>query len=101
MAKKVTHKFTTEQIELLKERTETFNKTNKSQYQLKFKGQFCFVARMDTKKVFFGIFGGGSMETKIGRLKNTGDIEKMDFAVYKYSRENYDADEFFFLVEVN
>ena len=101
MAKKVTHKFTTEQIELLEQRTEAFNKTNKSLYYLEFKGQFCYVARMDKKKAFLGIFGGGLVETKIGRLKNTGDIEKMDFAVYKYSRENYDADEFFFLVEVN
>jgi hypothetical protein len=34
--------------------------------------------------------------TEIGRLEWNGDSEKMDFAVYKYSRDGYDANEFLF-----
>ncbi|MBT4642213.1 MAG: hypothetical protein HOC09_25635 [Deltaproteobacteria bacterium] len=37
-----------------------------------------------------------SVETKICRLKFTGDFNGWRFAIFKYSNENYDPDELFF-----
>ncbi len=98
MAKKVSIKLTIEQMEQLGQRVEAFNKANKTNYTVGFKGKFCYISRIDKKAAFFGIFGGGSVETNIGRLALTSenDINKMDFAVFKYSSETYDANEFFF-----
>lgn len=39
---------------------------------------------------------GRVVETKLGRLKYNGQIDKWDFAVFKYSREFYDTEEFMF-----
>lgn len=97
MAKSTTIKLSEEQKELLSQRVETFNKANKSFYQVTFKGKFCYISRVDKTKSFFGFLGGGSaIETHIGRLTYSGNIEKMEFAVFKYSSETYDANEFFF-----
>ena len=35
-------------------------------------------------------------ESKLGRLKYNGQIDNWDFAVFKYSRESYDPDEWMF-----
>ena len=97
MAKSTAIKLSEEQKELLSQRVETFNKTNKTNYQVSFKGKFCYISRVDKKQLFWGLFGGGSSEeTHIGRLAYSDNIESMEFAVYKYSRESYDANEFFF-----
>ncbi len=37
-----------------------------------------------------------TMETKLGRLKYNGQMDKWEFAVFKYSREFYDSDEWMF-----
>jgi len=39
---------------------------------------------------------GRVVETKLGRLKYNGQMGKWDFAVFKYSREFYDTEEFMF-----
>lgn len=99
MAKSTTIKLSEEQKELLSQRVETFNKTNKTNYIVVFRGKFCYISKIDKKVAFLGIFGGGSViETNIGRLALTSenDINKMEFAVFKYSSETYDANEFFF-----
>ncbi|MFT6321258.1 MAG: hypothetical protein ACJAT4_002187 [Granulosicoccus sp.] len=36
------------------------------------------------------------IETKLGRLKYNGKMDNWDFAVFRYSREIYDANEFMF-----
>ncbi|MCP3929953.1 MAG: hypothetical protein GY705_12735 [Bacteroidetes bacterium] len=36
------------------------------------------------------------IETKLGRLKYEGKMDNWSFAVFKYSNERYDADEFMF-----
>lgn len=99
MAKKASIKLTTEQMEQLGQRVDAFNKANKTNYAVGFRGKFCYISRVDKKTAFWGIFGGGSaIETNIGRLALTSenDIDKMEFAVFKYSSETYDANEFFF-----
>ena len=37
-----------------------------------------------------------AIETKLGRLTYNGQIDNWDFAVFKYSREIYDPNEFMF-----
>jgi len=37
-----------------------------------------------------------TIETKLGRLTYNGQIDNWDFAVFKYSREIYDPNEFMF-----
>ncbi len=34
--------------------------------------------------------------SQLGRLKYTGDMDDWEFAIYKYSSERYDPDEWFF-----
>ena len=89
MAKSTTIKLSEEQKELLSQRVETFNKTNKTNYTVSFKGKFCYISRI-SQSLFSNI------ETHIGRLTYSGNIESMKFAVFKYSSETYDANEFFF-----
>lgn len=66
-----------------------FNKANFKgediEYQAKIKGNFVYLSRKS--------YG---METKICRLKYTGDFNGWKFAIFKYSNENYDPDELFF-----
>lgn len=69
---------------------DTFNKKaskkNKDfMYIPKFKGDFLYLNRKEYDKV-----------TPVARLKYTGDIKKWEFAIYKWSTRDYDADEYFF-----
>lgn len=86
-------------MEQLGQRVDAFNKANKTNCIVVFRGKFCYISRIDKKVAFLGIFGGESaIETNIGRLALTSenDINKMEFAVFKYSSETYGANEFFF-----
>jgi len=68
------------QEEIVK-RVDVFNKKKKCAYTPQIKGKFVHLLR-----------GGGP----ICRCTYTGDIEKMGFAIYKYSSEKYDPNEWFF-----
>lgn len=54
-------------------------------YYPEFRGKFLYLMRKEFGKI-----------SPIARLTYTGDIKKWDFAIYKWSRENYDPDEFYF-----
>ncbi len=58
-----------------------YNKINKTQYTIRFRAQFAYLNR-------------GS--TQIGRLKYDEATKEWDFAVYKYSNNAYDPEEFMF-----
>jgi hypothetical protein len=72
------------------ERVVAFNKVNKSHFQVEFKGKYCYLSKIARS------FWGKEIETKLGRLMWTGDIDKWEFHVFKYSREFYDPNEFLF-----
>lgn len=76
--------------EQVEKRIETFNRTvindPNCRYQARYMGSSLFLDRVDDN------LG----ETKICRLKFTGDLEDWDFAIYRYSREVYDPDEWLF-----
>ncbi len=54
-------------------------------YVTRFRGNYLYLDRSD-----FGRIG------PICRLKYTGDMNKWEFAIYKYSSERYDPGEWFF-----
>jgi len=66
-------------------RVEVFNKKHKSHFLLRFKGKFLYIDKPD----MFNI-------THLGRLEYLGDMKSWSFAVFKYSSEKYDPNEFFF-----
>jgi hypothetical protein len=72
------------------QRVQAFNKAHKSQFQVEFKGKYCYLSKIHAT------YWSGAADTKLGRLTWTGDIEKWTFDVYKYSRESYDPNEFMF-----
>jgi len=54
-------------------------------YETRFRGKFLYLDRCD-----YGI------TTKIGRLTYTGAMDTWKFAIYKWSNEKYDADDWMF-----
>jgi len=62
-----------------------FNKEHKSKFLVKYRGRFLYLSKVD----MFNI-------TNVGRLEFRGDMDNWSFAVFKYSSETYDPDEFFF-----
>jgi hypothetical protein len=54
-------------------------------YAARFRGSYLYLDRSD-----FGRIG------PICRLKYTGDVNNWEFAIYKYSSERYDPEEWFF-----
>ena len=71
-------------------RVDFFNTTElakgKSQYVPFFRGKFIYLKR---------IYPGNRID-EICRLTYTGDLENTDFAIFRYSTETYDPDEYFF-----
>jgi hypothetical protein len=63
-----------------------FNKRLDYGYVARYRGKYLYIDR----KNYFG------NTTPICRLKYTGDINRWEFAIYKYSVERYDANEWFF-----
>jgi hypothetical protein len=90
MAKSKSIKIPEEVKAAIEQRVQAFNKAHKSQFQVEFKGKFCYLSKIAAS------FWSKAVETKLGRLTWTGDIEKWSFDVYKYSREFYDPNEFMF-----
>ncbi len=63
----------------------TFKGSTDVMYLPKFKGSFLYLDRKEFDKI-----------SPVARLKYTGNIKKWDFAIFKWSRESYDPDEWFF-----
>lgn len=57
--------------------------------------QHFFVVRYHGAFIYLDRFRGDYV-SQIGRLKYSGDLTSLEFAIYKYSREKYDPDEWFF-----
>jgi len=57
-----------------------------TQYLLRFKGAYLYLDRSDY----------GERPSEICRLEFTGSMNHWDFAIYKYSSDQYDPDEGFF-----
>ncbi len=55
-------------------------------YQVRFRGKFLYLNRI----------GHGSRSSPICRLTYTGKMDGWEFAIYKYSDEAYDPEEWFF-----
>jgi hypothetical protein len=98
--------------EALKQETialvEEYNKKNNTEYAITFKGKFCYLSRIE-KKQFVPFLGINKLfnleklaknvqivETKIGRLEWIPEEKRWEFAVFRYSREIYDPNEFLF-----
>jgi hypothetical protein len=90
MAKSKSIKIPEDVKEAILQRVQAFNKAHKSGFQVEFKGKFCYLSKVHNT------FWGKGVETKLGRLTWTGDIDKWSFDVFKYSRETYDPNEFMF-----
>lgn len=85
MSGKITNQIK-EEVERIVER---FNKEHlsdgKHAYIARFRGKYLYLDRSD-----FGNVG------PICRLEYTGTMDDWEFAIYKYSRDAYSSDEFFF-----
>jgi hypothetical protein len=92
---------------------DNYNKSNKTGYMVNFKGKYCYLSRMDnrdkerdaflTAAKMLGLPSNllnqqATVETKIGRLEWTGDMENWNFAVFLYSKERYDDGEALFFM---
>jgi hypothetical protein len=54
-------------------------------YEARFRGDCCYLMRVD-----------GGREGPICRLRYTGDVGKWEFAIFKWSTESYDPEEWMF-----
>ncbi len=64
---------------------ETFQGNNDIEYIATFRSNFVYIHRIEY----------GNHEP-ISRIKYTGNFNEWEFAIYKWSRESYDPDEYFF-----
>ena len=75
--------------EEVKQRVDSFNQevlaTGNSSYSVRFRGKYAYLDRSDSGRA-------GS----IGRLEYTGDTTDWEFAIFKWSTEEYDPNEWFF-----
>ena len=70
----------------VEEIVERFNATADYPYVARFRGKFLYLGR----KNYFGEVA------PICRLTYTGDVQQWEFAIYKYSSDGYDPDEWMF-----
>ena len=95
---------------------DAFNEEHKTAFQMTFRGRFAYLSKTEKQKIDTSrnnfiqqlmvkmgmpIQQGAkqnvpTIETKLGRLKYEGQMDNWSFAVFKYSRETYDANEFLF-----
>ena len=92
-----------------------FNEEHQTAFKMTFRGQFAYLAKTEKQQVdIANIFRKmmaekmgvpikqlaaqdvPTIETKLGRLKYHGQMDNWSFAVFKYSREIYDADDWMF-----
>jgi hypothetical protein len=83
MARKTLPKEVKQQVEEIVQR---FNKKLDYPYVIRYRGNYVYLDR----KTYFG------KAAPICRLEYTGDMNKWEFAIYKYSSERYDPDEWMF-----
>ena len=94
---------------------ENFNKDNQVSFQISFRGLFAYLSKTEKQNVniantFRQVIAqkmgipvkkipeqeAPLVETKLGRLKYGGKMDNWSFAVFRYSNERYDPDEFMF-----
>ena len=94
---------------------EAFNEKNQTALQISFRGQFAYLSKTKRQNAqvantFRAIIAQKMgipiqkmaeqdvplIKTNLGRLKYEGQIDNWSFAVFKYSSERYDANEFMF-----
>ena len=111
MAKSIPKEIKTEVLKIV----EAFNQEHQTTFQMTFRGQFAYLAKTETQQVDvanifrqmmaqkmgvsikpLSVQNAPITETKLGRLKYNGQMDNWDFAVFRYSREIYDANEFMF-----
>jgi hypothetical protein len=63
----------------------TFKGSDDIMYMSKFKGNFLYLDRKEFDRI-----------SPVARLKYAGDIKKWEFAIFKWSSETYDPNEWFF-----
>jgi hypothetical protein len=83
MARKTLPKEVKQQVEEIVQR---FNKKLDYPYVIRYRGNYVYLDR----KTYFG------KAAPICRLEYTGDMNQWGFAIYKYSSERYDPDEWMF-----
>jgi len=66
-------------------RTHFSNRSNSVAYFAEIKGHFLYLKRHEYGKI-----------SPVARLTYTGDIKKWEFAIFKWTREQYDPDEWLF-----
>lgn len=76
-----------------KEITEIIDQFNKKFLR---KGYGAYVSRYKGNYLYLDRGDGANELSPICRLKYTGDMNKWEFAIYKYSTGRYDPEEFFF-----
>ncbi len=74
----------------LEKEVATFNQTTLS------KATYAYGITTRSKYIYLNVHHLNGPTYKIGRLTYNGDTEDMDFAVFKYSSERYDPEEFAF-----
>lgn len=111
MAKSIPKDIKKEILEIV----ETFNEEHKTSFLITFRGQFAYLAKTEKQQInMVNTFrqmiaqkmgipvkqiaeqNAPIIETKLGRLKFNGQMDNWDFAVFRYGREIYDAEEFMF-----
>ncbi len=111
MAKSIPKEVKSEILKIIK----TFNEEHKTAFQMTFRRQFAYLAKTEKQQINMAntfrqmiaqkmgipikqlaVQDAPTVETKLGRLKYNGQMDNWSFAVFRYSREIYDADEFMF-----
>ncbi len=91
---------------------EDYNQKNKTNFHISFKSKFAYLSKIEQQDDIANFFmqqlakkmgvsldvpkQNTSIETKLGRLTYNGQIDNWDFAVFRYSNEKYDPNEFMF-----
>lgn len=111
MAKSIPKEIKEQVLEIV----EAFNENNGTSFQISFRTQFAYLTKIEKKDVtipntFREIIAKKMgipikkmplpevpvIETKLGRLKYEGKMDNWSFAVFRYSSERYDPDEWMF-----
>jgi hypothetical protein len=94
---------------------ENFNEENQSHFQISFRGQYAYLSKIEMEDINIAnafreflaqktgipakkipLEEASGVETKLARLKYEGKMDNWSFAVFKYSNERYDPNEFLF-----
>ena len=92
---------------------EAYNKKSKTNFQISFRSKFAYLSKVENNDSVTDFFReqlakklgrplnipkqpDRKIETKLGRLTYNGQMDNWDFAVFKYSRETYDPNEYMF-----